>query len=111
MLVFLYVLFKLKFVASYMVSVTQYTPDLKDAWNNFVSKCFNASFMHQRDFMEYHSGRFKDYSLVVYNDRELIACIPAHKSDREFRSHGGLTYGGLLMESYHSKVFREVLNF
>ncbi|ARN77933.1 hypothetical protein BST97_07940 [Nonlabens spongiae] len=93
-----------------MVSVTQYTPDLKDAWNNFVSKCCNASFMHQRDFMEYHSDRFEDYSLLVYNHGDLIACIPAHKKGREFCSHGGLTYGGLLMESYDSKRFREVLD-
>ncbi len=65
--------------------------------------------MHQRDFMEYHSDRFEDYSLMIYTDHDLIACIPAHKIDRKFRSHGGLTYGGILLKSFDQKVFEDVL--
>ncbi len=46
--------------------------------------------------MEYHSDRFTDYSLMIYNDNSLIAVVPASKHGNEIRSHGGLTYGGII---------------
>ena len=93
-----------------MIFIKRYTPDLKNAWNDFVSQCFNASFMHQRGFMEYHSDRFEDFSLMVYDDQDLLACIPAHNSDKDFRSHRGLTYGGLLVKSYFAEQIDRYLD-
>jgi hypothetical protein len=48
--------------------------------------------------MDYHSDRFKDYSLMVYDaDNKLISVIPANFSDNQIISHEGLTYGGFVL--------------
>jgi hypothetical protein len=46
--------------------------------------------------MDYHSDRFIDNSLMFYDDSELVAVLPASRHDHELRSHGGLTYGGII---------------
>jgi hypothetical protein len=53
--------------------------------------------MFVRDYMDYHSQRFNDFSLMVYNDSELIAVLPANLKDSIIYSHQGLTFGGLIM--------------
>jgi hypothetical protein len=66
--------------------------------------------------MEYHSGRFSDYSLLVFDDQELIAVLPANSSDGNLISHQGLSYGGLVL---HQKIMmpkvllalQEILSF
>jgi len=67
-------------------------------WNNFVSKAKNATFLFYRDFMDYHSDRFQDYSLMVYDDKKLVALLPANRVGLEIHSHQGLTYGGLVLD-------------
>lgn len=50
--------------------------------------------------MEYHSDRFEDASLLIYDDNKLVGLLPANRSRRDaatVESHGGLTYGGLLL--------------
>jgi hypothetical protein len=47
--------------------------------------------------MDYHSDRFRDHSLMVYRDGRLYALLPANQKDDTLVSHGGLTYGGLVM--------------
>jgi hypothetical protein len=66
--------------------------------------------------MEYHSDRFKDYSLIVLDDDKWIAVLPANIKDNQVFSHQGLTYGGLI---YNEKlkienvidVFKNVLKY
>ncbi len=56
--------------------------------------------MFQRDFMEYHSDRFDDFSLMIFNEKsKLIAVFPANISEDTIYSHQGLTFGGLLLNS------------
>lgn len=52
--------------------------------------------MLERNYMDYHSDRFEDFSLMFFDDDKLIALLPASKHDGEIRSHGGLTYGGII---------------
>ncbi len=52
----------------------------------------------EREFMDYHQDRFEDASLMVYNDKMLVACIPANRVDNNFYSHQGLTYGGIFLK-------------
>ena len=66
-------------------------------WNIFVSKSKNSTFLFNRDFMDYHSDRFDDYSLMIYKKNVLVALFPANKTDDILYSHQGLTYGGLLL--------------
>lgn len=65
-------------------------------WNTFVSQAKNATFLFDRNFMEYHKDRFEDYSLMVYDNEKLVAVLPANLVDTILYSHQGLTYGGLV---------------
>ncbi len=47
--------------------------------------------------MEYHSDRFKDHSLLVFDAQTLVAVLPANISGAVLHSHQGLTYGGLVI--------------
>jgi len=68
----------------------------KVEWDKFTLNSNQCTFLFQRDFMDYHSDRFTDFSLMVYNNEELIALLPANKVGDEVYSHQGLTYGGLI---------------
>ena len=46
--------------------------------------------------MEYHQDRFDDFSLMIYENDELLAVFPANQVDELIYSHQGLTYGGLI---------------
>ncbi len=56
----------------------------------------NGHFLFHRGYMDYHSDRFHDHSLLVYHDSKLYALLPANEADCTLYSHQGLTYGGLL---------------
>ena len=61
--------------------------DRKAEWDRFCYTAKNATFLFQRDFMDYHSDRFTDHSLMMYKDEELIAVLPANIKDRTVYSH------------------------
>jgi hypothetical protein len=72
---------------------------MADEWNLFVAASKNGTFLFDRHFMDYHSDRFCDHSLLVYRDQRLYALLPANQKDDTLVSHGGLTYGGLVTDS------------
>ncbi|WP_040251528.1 hypothetical protein [Psychroserpens mesophilus] len=74
-----------------------YQPELKQQWDEFVATSKNATFLFQRDFMEYHQDRFEDYSLMIFNTNKLFAVMPANKNGNKICSHQGLSYGGLVL--------------
>lgn len=82
-----------------MFEVRRYTADRADEWNQFVRASKNGTFLFDRRFMDYHSDRFRDHSLMVFRDHRLYALLPANEKDDVLVSHGGLTYGGLVMSS------------
>lgn len=47
--------------------------------------------------MEYHSDRFEDFSLMVFDEKKLVAVLPANRVGASVFSHQGLTYGGLVL--------------
>ena len=67
-----------------------------DNWNNFVATTVNGTFLHNRNFMDYHSDRFQDYSLIIATNDNIVALLPANIVENQVFSHQGLTYGGLL---------------
>lgn len=79
-----------------MVEVIPYVPERQAEWNAFVSNSKNGTFLFDRSYMNYHSDRFADSSLMVYRDGKLFALLPANREGDTVCSHGGLTYGGLL---------------
>ncbi len=52
--------------------------------------------MHRRAYMDYHSDRFDDFSLMATVDERLLAVMPANRAGATVYSHQGLTYGGWL---------------
>lgn len=80
-----------------MFEIRRYTPEHVDEWNQFVAESKNGVFLFDRRYMDYHSDRFCDHSLMFYSDGRLLAVLPAHQSGDTLCSHNGLTYGGLVM--------------
>ncbi len=79
--------------------VVPYQSSYHSLWNEFVAKAKNATFLFDRDFMEYHNDRFDDFSLMVYKEEVLIAVLPANKNEVGVYSHQGLTYGGIVVKN------------
>ena len=80
-----------------MLEIRRYTADAANEWNNFVAQSKNGTFLFDRRYMDYHADRFSDYSLMVYLNQTPYALLPANIKDDVLVSHGGLTYGGLVM--------------
>ena len=79
-------------------SVERYSPNRKPEWDTFVSSAKNATFLFSRDYMDYHRDRYADHSLMIFNDRALVAVLPANlNAEGALISHEGLTYGGLVV--------------
>lgn len=80
-----------------MLSVKSYAPEAQPDWDAFVRTARNGVFLFERGYLDYHADRFEDASLMLYDDGELVALLPAHRVGADWVSHGGLTFGGLLM--------------
>lgn len=106
--------------------VIRYKVIYQNSWNDFVSRAQNTTFLFHRNFMDYHSDRFEDYSTMIYFENELIAIFPANKKDNKIYAHAGLTYGSLavsrsfdpskchtlfnhLLYYYHKQGFRQLI--
>jgi hypothetical protein len=66
--------------------------------------------------MEYHSDRFKDYSLMFYRKGKLIGLLPANIKNHSLISHEGLTFGGIISDQKMTtplmlEIFDELLGF
>ena len=82
------------------MQVTKYEGNRKLEWDNFVKSSKNGHFFFYRDYMEYHSDRFQDFSLIIYNDKgNIMALLPASIDGDTVISHGGLTFGGFVCDS------------
>lgn len=57
----------------------QYSPDRAAQWNKFVAGSRNATFLHDRRYMDYHQERFTDCSWMAFKGDRLIALLPANK--------------------------------
>ena len=108
-----------------MISICRYTSTKQDEWDEFVKVSKNGTFLFLRAYMDYHSDRFQDHSMMYYSEKgKLIALLPANgpsksplkgdfthgeadialasspfKGDKKgsFYSHQGLTYGGFIL--------------
>lgn len=79
------------------MKIVRYTYIYKSQWDDLVNVSKNGTFLHLRDYMDYHSDRFDDFSLMCVDDKnKLIAVLPANRSGSTLYSHQGLTYGGWL---------------
>ncbi|NTW98367.1 MAG: GNAT family N-acetyltransferase [Geobacteraceae bacterium] len=77
-------------------SLNRYRTDARIAWDDVVRNSKNGNFLHVRDYMDYHSHRFDEQSLIVEKKGNPVAVFPCNKVEDRVVSHGGLTYGGLI---------------
>lgn len=80
------------------MEIRRYRREDKELWNSFVSKARNATFLFDRNYMDYHADRFEDNSFMFYHKGKLKAVLPANVAGDTLYSHQGLTYGGLLFD-------------
>jgi hypothetical protein len=79
-----------------MITLKKYNSTLKEEWNTLLAQSKNGTFLLNRDYMDYHSDRFIDDSLMIYRKEKPIALFPANIQEAVVYSHQGLTYGGLI---------------
>ncbi|MBR5170179.1 MAG: GNAT family N-acetyltransferase [Muribaculaceae bacterium] len=95
-----------------MIEIVRYDGSMASRWNEFVRNSRNGTFLHQRGYMDYHSDRFEDCSLVALRDGKVCALLPANKTDDTLWSHRGLTYGSWLLpfKHYDATIMIEVMD-
>ncbi|EAK0155514.1 GNAT family N-acetyltransferase [Campylobacter coli] len=81
-----------------MIYIKNHTKETQDIWNNFNKDAKNGLFMFDRNYMDYHSDRFMDNSLMFYEDEKLIALLPCNVVENILYSHQGLTFGGFIVD-------------
>ena len=99
-----------------MITFKIYNDSYKSEWDNFIDISKNSTFLFKRDFMDYHSDKFKDNSLLIYKNSKLVALFPLNINDGKVYSHQGLTYGGIIVKHdikfiKYLEIFTEVLNY
>jgi len=97
-------------------TVKRYQENNYNDWNAFISKAKNATFLFDRDFMDYHKERFEDYSLIVLDKEKWVAVLPANVVGNQVFSHQGLSYGSLVYDEKVKlasviEIFKSVLSF
>jgi hypothetical protein len=80
------------------LSVRRYDTSQRDAWDAFVRRSKNGTFLFERDYMDYHRDRFEDFSLLILDGAKVVALLPAHRAGDDVHSHQGLTCGGLVTD-------------
>jgi len=80
------------------INILKYDEKQKHMWDDFISRSKNSTFLFNRDYMEYHSNRYKDFSLMFFYNNRLIAVMPANRTNGTLYSHAGLTYGGVVSD-------------
>lgn len=79
--------------------VRPYAPADQPAWDAFVDRSKNGTFLFRRGFMDYHADRFTDASVLVTDTAgRLLALFPANRSGTRLSSHAGLSYGGMICD-------------
>ncbi|MEZ4898806.1 MAG: GNAT family N-acetyltransferase [Saprospiraceae bacterium] len=79
-------------------SIIRYQKEAAAVWDDFVLRAKNGHFQFFRKYMEYHQDRFPDESLMMYRKQKLVALLPGHRDNDVYRSHGGLSFGGFILD-------------
>jgi hypothetical protein len=83
-----------------MLSFRRYTAPDRELWDQFVQKSKNGTFLFMRDYMDYHRDRFDDFSAIATSSSgQIVAMFPANRVAFRLVSHGGLSYGGIILDS------------
>ena len=92
------------------MQIVRYEKRFEETWNAVVRQSSGGTFLLLRPYMDYHSQRFQDCSLLFFEKDQCIGLLPANVSDGIVTSHAGLTYGGLLTARSRFAPVREMLD-
>jgi hypothetical protein len=84
------------------IEIEEYTERLDTEWESFVEQANNGTIFHLQRFLNYHPpGRFVNRHLLFRKNRKLVAILPAiqreETEEMALISHGGASYGGLVV--------------
>lgn len=80
------------------LNIAKYNSSKLAEWDSFIDTARNSHFMFKRGYMDYHSDRFIDTSLMFYDDKDrLLAIIPSNMNNDVVHTHQGLSFGGLII--------------
>jgi hypothetical protein len=83
-----------------MFHFRRYTAAERELWDQFVRESKNGTFLFMRNYMDYHQDRFVDFSVIVTEPSgTVIALFPANRAGPRLESHGGLSYGGIILNN------------
>ncbi|MEG0408747.1 MAG: GNAT family N-acetyltransferase [Bacilli bacterium] len=100
------------------MKIVKYNDKYENSWDRFViDESCNGTILQTRKFLNYHPrGRFTDESLMFIQGTSLFAVLPANKYKENEKnilySHGGSTFGGLILNSASKRidVLEEIIN-
>ena len=101
------------------ISIERFSSALEQEWDDFVKRSSNGTIFHERKFLSYHIDRsFNDHSLVIRDNDQVIAVLPASEVDSTLYSHPGASYGWLVfrrigfekMNTIYKKIEEYCLN-
>ncbi len=78
--------------------IIKYNAALQAGWDDLIKRSSNGTFLHLRHYMDYHTHRFEDFSLMIYEGLKLRAVLPAHRYGRDIFAHKGLTYSDFIFQ-------------
>lgn len=81
-----------------MIELIRYNHNQKHIWDLTIEKSKNGTFLFYRNYLDYHKDRFVDHSLIISKNNKIIGLFPANEKENEIFSHGGLTFGSLIMD-------------
>lgn len=81
------------------IELLPYEASFADAWDAFVRRSRNGTFLLERGFMDYHSDRYRDCSVVFLRGGKPVALFASNYDSESAAvvAHQGLTYGGWIL--------------
>jgi len=81
-----------------MITINKYEKKQLDEWDQFINASNNGTMFQQQRFINYHIDRkFVDNSLIIKNNNNIVAVLPAAIKNNILYSHPGSSYGGLVL--------------
>jgi len=93
-----------------MYEIQEYRNEFHCEWDLVVLNSKNGNFLHLRNYMDYHSHRFDEQSVIIKKNGKPVAVFPCNRIDTTIVSHGGLTYAGLIFgKDLHAAEVLDIL--
>lgn len=93
-----------------VLRVEQYFSGFENKWDKFIKDSINGTFLQTRNFLNYHpKDKFNDNSLIIFKGEDTIvgvipACVTFEDSQKNFYSHLGSTFGGIIINKFFNDV-------